>query len=297
MFILCVVLVIAMLFIIFYFKKRESSLLYSLNNMLDTAINGEFAESLFDESMLSAFETRLKKYISNSDLSLNNINIEKESIKQLISDISHQTKTPIANIVIYSQLLNEQNLSQECKEYLKYLLQQTEKLEFLIGALIKMSRLETDIIKINPKENNISLLFKDIKTQFNQKASDKNINIIIHRTNEKAIFDEKWTIEALYNILDNATKYSFQNSNIEISVVSYQLFCRIDIKDSGMGIEDEEQNKIFTRFYRSENVANMEGVGIGLFLAREIIKKQNGYIKVKSKIGEGSTFSIFLPIR
>lgn len=246
---------------------------------------------------LTAFETRLKKYISSSVLSLDNINIEKENIKQLISDISHQTKTPISNITIYSELLNEEDLSEECKEYLKYLLQQTEKLEFLISSLIKMSRLETDIIKISPKENDVNVLFKDIKIQFIQKASIKNINIIINETNVKATFDEKWTIEALYNILDNAIKYSFENSNIEISVISYQLFCRIDIKDNGIGIEEEEQNKIFTRFYRSENVSNIEGGGIGLFLTREIIKKQNGYIKVKSKIGEGSTFSIFLPIK
>ncbi len=297
MYIFCIILIIIILFIIFYFKKREINLLNNLNNMLDLAINGEFIEDLFDESMLSAFETRLKKYISSSVLSLDNINIEKENIKQLISDISHQTKTPISNITIYSELLNEEDLSEECKEYLKYLLQQTEKLEFLISSLIKMSRLETDIIKISPKENDVNVLFKDIKIQFIQKASIKNINIIINETNVKATFDEKWTIEALYNILDNAIKYSFENSNIEISVISYQLFCRIDIKDNGIGIEEEEQNKIFTRFYRSENVSNIEGGGIGLFLTREIIKKQNGYIKVKSKIGEGSTFSIFLPIK
>lgn len=297
MYIFCIILIIIILFIIFYFKKREINLLNNLNNMLDLAINGEFTEDLFDESMLSAFETRLKKYISSSVLSLDNINIEKENIKQLISDISHQTKTPISNITIYSELLNEEDLSEECKEYLKYLLQQTEKLEFLISSLIKMSRLETDIIKISPKENDVNVLFKDIKIQFIQKASIKNINIIINETNVKATFDEKWTIEALYNILDNAIKYSFENSNIEISVISYQLFCRIDIKDNGIGIEEEEQNKIFTRFYRSENVSNIEGGGIGLFLTREIIKKQNGYIKVKSKIGEGSTFSIFLPIK
>ena len=297
MYIFCIILIIIILFIIFYFKKREINLLNNLNNMLDLAINGEFIEDLFDESMLSAFETRLKKYISSSVLSLDNINIEKENIKQLISDISHQTKTPISNITIYSELLNEEDLSEECKEYLKYLLQQTEKLEFLISSLIKMSRLETDIIKISPKENDVNVLFKDIKIQFIQKASIKNINIIINETNVKATFDEKWTIEALYNILDNAIKYTFENSNIEISVISYQLFCRIDIKDNGIGIEEEEQNKIFTRFYRSENVSNIEGGGIGLFLTREIIKKQNGYIKVKSKIGEGSTFSIFLPIK
>ena len=297
MYIFCIILIIIILFIIFYFKKREINLLNNLNNMLDLAINGEFTEDLFDESMLSAFETRLKKYISSSVLSLDNINIEKENIKQLISDISHQTKTPISNITIYSELLNEEDLSEECKEYLKYLLQQTEKLEFLISSLIKMSRLETDIIKISPKENDVNVLFKDIKIQFIQKASIKNINIIINETNVKDTFDEKWTIEALYNILDNAIKYSFENSNIEISVISYQLFCRIDIKDNGIGIEEEEQNKIFTRFYRSENVSNIEGGGIGLFLTREIIKKQNGYIKVKSKIGEGSTFSIFLPIK
>lgn len=284
------------LFVILYHRKKEKQLLTKLNNMLDTAINGEFKENLFDETMLSAFQTRLWRYISSSNISLENINLEKENIKSLISDISHQSKTPITNIKIYSELLNEEDISEECKQYLKCLQQQTEKLEFLISSLIKISRLETDIIKINPKKNCINMLLKNVKIQLNNKLISKNINIITGENNVEAIFDAKWTEEAIYNILDNAIKYSFENSVIQIKIKTYQLFCRIDIIDNGIGIKEEEYSKIFTRFYRSEMVNNIEGVGIGLYLAREIIKKQNGYIKVKSEINNGSTFSIFLPI-
>ena len=113
-------------------------------------------------------------------------------------------------------------------------------------------------------------------------------------TEISAKFDSKWTKEALENIVDNAIKYT-QNGAITISVTAYEMFVRIDVADSGMGIEEEEQAKIFARFYRSQAVREQEGVGIGLYLAREIITNEGGYIKVTSERGKGSLFSVFLP--
>lgn len=108
--------------------------------------------------------------------------------------------------------------------------------------------------------------------------------------------DAKWTVEALGNIVDNAIKYTACRGNVQIKVEQYSFFVKIDIIDDGIGIEKEEIPKIFGRFYRSLSVADQPGVGIGLFLAREIIQAQKGYIKVTSKRGKGSTFSVFLPI-
>ena len=113
-------------------------------------------------------------------------------------------------------------------------------------------------------------------------------------TDISGTFDPKWTAEALANIVDNAVKYTEQGL-ITISAVSYEMFVRIDISDSGIGISENEQAQIFARFYRSKNVQEQEGVGIGLYLARQIISGESGYIKVASVLGEGSTFSVFLP--
>lgn len=105
----------------------------------------------------------------------------------------------------------------------------------------------------------------------------------------------KWTVEALFNIIDNAVKYTNENGTITISVKSYELFACISIQDNGIGIAEEEQEKIFGRFNRGSNVSETEGTGIGLYLSREIIEKQGGYIHLQSKLGKGSIFEIYLP--
>ena len=144
--------------------------------------------------------------------------------------------------------------------------------------------------------HHISLISIKIITYKNvEKAKNKNINIEFNTENKIEIkYDKKWTTEAIFNIVENAVKYSPNNSEISINIEKYEMFARIDIKDSGVGISEEEIPKIFRRFYRGINVLNEEGIGIGLYLSREIITKQNGYIKVSSS-QKGSIFSIFLP--
>ena len=125
-------------------------------------------------------------------------------------------------------------------------------------------------------------------------AEEKGIVIGLHNSNIEACFDAKWTLEAVCNLIDNAVKYT-ESGSITISVVSYEMFARIDITDTGIGIKEEEVTKIFSRFYRSQAVSDEAGVGIGLYLAREILVGQGGYMKVSSVYGQGSTFSVFLP--
>lgn len=147
---------------------------------------------------------------------------------------------------------------------------------------------------LSPQEEALkSMLTLAVKeTEF--KARAKGLELILHDTDEKAYFDSKWTLEAICNILDNALKYTNEGT-ISLSVTAYEMFVRIDIKDSGIGIKEEELPKIFSRFYRSEDTKNMEGVGIGLYLSRQILSEEGGYIKVSSVYGQGSTFSVFLP--
>jgi len=260
--------------------------------MIELAKNDRFKEYAFDETMLSSLENKFHQYLSSCVLSTNKMNEEKEKIKELIADISHQTKTPLANILLYTELLLENELPKEDKEYVFLLAKQSEKLNFLIQSLIKTSRLETGVIKLSPKLDDVKTMLNEILIQVSNQVKPKEL--MIQETDVKALFDRKWTVEAIYNIVDNAFKYS--DNRVEIKVKAYDLFCRIDIIDTGIGISEEEQAQIFTRFYRSAWVNQIEGVGIGLYLAREIIKSQGGYIRVKSKRNKGATFSVFLPL-
>ncbi len=270
-----------------------------LNQMLDDAIKGEFQESRYDETELSKLESKWKQFLENSTAARGNMEREKENIKSLISDISHQTKTPIANLKLYEELLEERMIEQEQAEELELLLQiknQTEKLEFLIRFLTKMSRLESNILTMHPVSETVGALLVSVQRAIEGKAKEKGIKVRIDLQEDfTLLYDAKWTEEALYNIVDNAVKYSPAKSEIIVRAKKYEMYGAIFVKDEGMGIPEGEIPKIFQRFYRSETVSRAEGVGIGLYLAREIIRKQNGYIKVKSEVGKGSEFAVFLP--
>lgn len=304
--ILCIVAVITIIvaiITILCYRTRTRRIIKSLDYMIDRAIAGNFTEDLFDESALSSVECKMENYLAASEVSAQNLSIEKDKIKTLISDISHQTKTPIANIQLYSELLLENldriqgdygDFSRENLNYAKLISSQTEKLSFLISSLIKLSRLETGILTVLPKDGEIFGVLERIKAQFSAKAKEKGIDFVVYPTDARAVFDEKWTEEALCNIVDNAIKYTKEGS-VTVQVIEYELFTCIQVSDTGIGISEEEQAKIFARFYRSVDVGNSDGIGIGLYLAREIISGQGGYIKAVSEIGKGSVFSIYLP--
>ncbi len=276
-------------------RRRERRTMETLDKMLDAAIDGSFSEAAFDESMLAAVETKLAQYLAASEKSARSLVEERKKIKELISDISHQTKTPIANILLYAQLLGEQPLTSEGEACADELNAQAEKLSFLIGALVKTSRLEAGILTFSPKENDIAPMLESAVSQVMPRAEKKGITLELKPTAATAEFDAKWTAEAVYNLLDNAVKYTPAGGHIGVETVDYELFCRIDVSDTGMGIPEEEQARIFARFYRAPEAAETEGVGIGLYLTRQIIAGQGGYVRVSSKKGEGATFSVFLP--
>lgn len=284
------------LFFISYYSKKK--LLKKLHRFIDDAINEKFNEELLDETMVSALESKFSKYLRKNSLKQIAIEEERKKIKSLISDISHQTKTPVANIILYSSLLKEKLImDDELNFIISEIEKQGEKLNFFINTLIKTSRLEAGIIKLKPINNSTLNLVEDVIASVNIKAEKKNIKIINFLEDEIINFDMRWTVEALYNVIENAVKYTDDFGTIEIKNKSYEFFYRIDIKDNGRGIAKEDINKIFNRFYRAEEVSQIEGIGIGLFLAREIINAEGGYIKVSSLLGEGTTFSLFLSKR
>lgn len=276
---------------------RLSRTLTRLDQMLDSALENTFEENAFDESRLSALETKLHHFLSASRARSSRTVSERDQVQTLIGDISHQTKTPIANLRLYSDLLAEQSGLPESAQLLADEIgRQSAKLDFLIQSLIKASRLENGIVQVSPETSAMDVLLESAALGVLKKAQNRSVTLIMDvPQNLSACFDLKWTAEALYNILDNALKYTPPGGEIRVTAQAYELFCRIDVSDTGIGIFEDEIPKIFSRFYRSSAVSQEEGVGIGLYLSREIITLQGGYIKVSSEPGKGSCFSVFLP--
>ena len=278
--------------VVLWYRRRTRRILHNLNRMLDIAMQGDFTEDSFDESLLSALESKLAHYLAASTVSARNVAAEKEKLKALIGDISHQTKTPIANILLYTQLLAEQPGNRDCLDALEG---QTRKLQSLIEALVKTSRLESGVIALHPVPGNLLPVLESAIAQLAPKAAAKDISIAMEALDAEAVFDPKWTEEAVYNLLDNAVKYSPPGGSVTVSTSLYPMFSAVHIRDTGPGIPEEEQSRVFQRFYRGAEHNDEEGVGIGLYLVRQIAQGQGGYVKVSSQMGEGSTFSLYLP--
>lgn len=277
---------------------RTGSLLKRLDHMLDTAIDGTFSESEYTENILSRLEARMYQYFSLNHQDRREAAKERDAVKALVSDISHQTKTPAANILLYTQLLQEnQSLDDGARQIAGQIGQQAEKLNFLLQSLIRISRLENGIVAVVPEENRIQELIKSLSCPAEAQEKGVEYSIKGEVPDICACFDAKWTLEALSNLVDNGVKYTPAGGKVTVSVQEYEMFVRIDVEDTGIGITEEDTAKIFARFYRSPGVQNEKGVGLGLYLAREILHREGGYIKVASVPGEGSVFSVFLPKR
>ena len=222
---------------------------------------------------------------------------EKERVKGLISDISHQTRTPVANIKLYLELLGDEKLSQSGQEFLGKIQGQMEKIDFLMQSMVKMSRIETGILQIRKEDKNLYETIRHAVASVVPEAAQKKIALYVDCEEEMFIrHDSKWTEEAIYNVLDNALKYTEPGGKIHIQAERQELFVKLSISDTGKGIAPERQAEIFTRFYREPEVHDKPGVGIGLYLARTIMELQKGYIEVQSEVGRGASFRLYFPV-
>lgn len=293
-----VLILFALLLLLDFLHNRyNDDLLEQITLLIETLVEQQ------ERQIFSEAEDTLTARLQHQLLKLRNILTaqnqmlaqEKEQIKTLISDISHQIKTPIAAANTFAELLSDGELSaEERTEYITTLQMSLGKLTFLTNSLIKMSRLESDIISLKPEKNSLNeIVLQAVKTVY-AKAKEKGILITFECDQTfEAVLDFNWTAEAISNVIDNAVKYTPQGGFVRLQITEYPSFLRLDISDSGVGIPEEEQAKIFGRFYRGKQSVGTDGVGIGLYLTREIINKQNGYMKVSSD-ENGSTFSMFL---
>ncbi|WP_256761045.1 sensor histidine kinase KdpD [Cohnella sp. WQ 127256] len=281
-------------------RNQMSSILSKLSLTIQSIIDRQDREmfSVAEDNMLSKLQEQVLKLSGILRMQKQRYKVESEEVKSLISDIAHQLKTPLANLTIYNGLLMDSGLTADKRqEFTRILRSQTEKLTWLMDNLIKMSRLESGIIKIQTEKHDIgNTVFAAIK-QVYPHAEMKNVEIQF--SGEQSVelqHDVKWTGEAIVNVLDNAVKYAGEAGLVKVSIQKNEMFARIDIEDNGRGIPEHELSQIFKRFYRGADVIDNQGVGIGLYLARKIITEQGGYMRVSSEWGKGSLFSIFIPV-
>lgn len=246
-----------------------------LSDYIDQALDGNLEITEFDEKELSKIKSKLIKFLYANQVKEAKINTEKSKTKDLIADISHQTKTPITNLSLYISLLEDDPKN----EYLEIIKYELNKLEFLIQNLVKSSRLESDIISLQKHQANLKDIVEDVLREFKVILDEKCIGINLK--DEDLIFnlDERWLKEAIHNLVDNAIKYSPNGSTINISVYKSYLNYNLDIENECKDISEETLPKIFERFYRGKNSVSKDGLGLGLFIAREIIEKHGGNIR------------------
>ena len=283
-----------------YRTKKEARLFAEkVEAALDAIVTGKewTIEGELEDSLWGRTGTQLEKAGNVFQKKEEESVREKERVKGLISDISHQTRTPVANIKLYLELLGDEELSQNGQEFLEKIQGQMEKLDFLMQSMVKMSRIETGILQIHKEDKNLYETIRHAVASVVPEAAQKKIALYVDCEEEMFIrHDSKWTEEAIYNVLDNALKYTESGGKIHIQAERQELFVKLSISDTGKGIAPERQAEIFTRFYREPEVHDKPGVGIGLYLARTIMELQKGYIEVQSEVGRGASFRLYFPV-
>lgn len=283
-------------------KKRQEKLLIVLEEYLCEDYRFAASQDLLYGKDFRGTGGRLSdllKQLGNATRLKNQLLIdERQNTQALVTDISHQLKTPIASLQTCLTMTEEAETVEEREEFLTRSLQQAEKMQLMTKTLLSISRIETAKIELHPQATDLQEMLIRAAGSVYDKARQKDIALELLPSPPTTLnIDERWTAEALMNVLDNAVKYSPSGSRIVLAVEILLSFIRITVTDEGVGIAREEQARIFQRFYRGSDplVATLEGSGVGLYLSRTILERQGGGISVKSTPGQGSTFTIYLP--
>ena len=283
------------------FGKQLALFTSDLCQTLDHMIAGSDAPDRpkDSETQLARISHRLLRLYQIMQDNQRKVDEERQELQSLVSDISHQVKTPVSNLKMVTDTLLSRPVSDaERTDFICGIRNQTDKLDFLFQALVKTSRLETGVIRLEKKSCKLFDTVAQAMSGIVYAAEKKKIAVSVDCPEHLTLsHDSKWTAEALFNLLDNAVKYTPSCGKIAVSVLQWEMYVEIRVKDTGKGISESKQATILRRFYREEEVHEQQGVGIGLYLARQIVMQQGGYIKVASTPGQGSVFSIMLPVQ
>ena len=292
------IILLILLFVVVWWSNREKRQTYRrIDELLDRVLNQEIIlDSDVKEGEYSALVSKIKQIQEVLESHARSAETEKEQVKSLVSNMSHQLKTPLANLSLYAEILGKSELSPERKSaFFSKMQRQIEKLSWMVESLSKMVKLEQNLDDFEIKNTKIRQTILDAVDTVYEKLEKKEIHFDLEAFEDRLLYhNRKWTVEVFVNLLENAIKYTERGGFISIRVKAYELYTEIQVSDNGRGIRQEELTDIFKRFYRSPEVENMEGSGIGLYLANLILEKEKGYITVFSEHGKGSCFSVFL---
>ena len=258
------------------------------------------AESKKDREQIDRLTLELEELKRRASLMEQRLRREEQNTKSLVTDISHQLKTPLSSLKMSYELADSPDLTpEEHAEFTRKEREEVAKLGSLLGVFSQLTRLESGMIRIRPENASLKETISLAVSGIYMKAFEKGIDISLEEFPDVLIFhDPRWTSEVLLNILDNAVKYSPAESSVSIRVSHLVSCMMIEISDQGIGIPASEVQDIFKRFYRGSapEVKQTDGSGVGLYLARRILEEQDGTICVKSGNSGGSTFVLTLPL-
>ncbi len=292
-----IVLIILLCMVIVYSVYQKRQTYRKIDRLLDHVLSREeIVDSDVKEGEFSALVSKIRQIQDVLGSHVRKAEEEKDQVKSLVSNMSHQLKTPLANLSLYGEILGKEDVSSERRaEFADKMQRQIDKLNWIVESLSKMVKLEQNIEGFEINEIGIRQTILDAVDTVYGKLEKKEIHLAVESFADCRIFhNRKWTAEVFVNLLENAIKYTEKGGVVSISVHPYELYTEIRISDNGRGVRQEELTDIFKRFYRSPEVENLEGSGIGLYLSDLILEKEKGYITAVSEYGKGSCFSVFL---
>lgn len=293
-----ILIILALLILIIYIKYNYSKdkKLNEITRYIEEINSGNYKLDIDDntEDELSILKNEIyKTTVMLKEVAENSLQ-DKVNLKDSLSDISHQLKTPLTSIIIMiDNILDNPEMDKEIKiGFIKDIKREIININFLVNSILKLSKLEANSVKFNNNVINLQEVINASIKNVSVLCDLKNIKIIEEQNkNIKIICDFKWQVEAITNILKNCVEHSKENSKINISYEENKIYSKIEIKDYGSGIDKDDLPYIFNRFYKGKN-SSSESVGIGLALAKSIIENNNGYINVESEVNKGTIFII-----
>lgn len=291
-----IVFILILSIIFFKYNQSESKKINEITKYIEEINRGNYRLNIEEntEDELSILKNELYKITVMLKEVAENSQKDKTTLKDSLSDISHQIKTPITSILIMlDNILSDENMPEDIKkDFIKDIKREIVNIKFLVESILKLSKIDSNSIKFIKKEVLIKDIINEAVKNVSMLSELKNIEIIVSGDDSiKTICDLKWQVEAITNILKNCIEHSYENRKIYINYNQNNMYTELKIEDNGTGIDAKDLPHIFERFYKGKN-SSSDSVGIGLALSKSIIESNNGYIQVDSKLNKGTTFII-----